>query len=439
VPFDRRTITLLIALAVIGAPALVVRALCFGKSCDNPADAAPEVPFCSLPPETRQLLSAGYREGRSPEVLTVAREPGIAGITGRANIPIPWPALGDHPETRVPLGFSGAGIDPDAKIPSGTPLDAVAQTEAAILGFDRPFPNVRAGEAVPGLAAGEPPRLLLELVVKGLGSDDLGGGAWPNLMRLLDAGPSTMDARTGSLPVDPSAVLTTLGAGGPPRQHGVTGSLIRNDDGALVPAFSRRASVPVIAALADDLDEALGQRPRIGLVAPAITDRGAIGGRWYLKGDRDDVVIARRGQLRAARALLGDGYGADRVPDLLVTVLEEARPEQDAGLPRLLAAAEKASRGSLTVVVTGTGAFADRAEASASEIATSIEDTVESHAEVVEAAVAGALFLDQDVLAREELSEDLIVEAVNRLENAAGGLLFGDTFSAIAVSFARFC
>ena len=109
---------------------------------------------------------------------------------------------------------------------------------------------------------------LLQVILKGVGSDDLEAqpDAWPFLRDLMSKGAATMDGETGSLPLDPAAMISTVGTGGSPSQHGITGEFVRTGEGRLVRAFSNEAETPVIATLADDLDEELEQRPLIGLV-----------------------------------------------------------------------------------------------------------------------------------------------------------------------------
>ena len=82
-------IVALSVIALILAPAAILRALCAGHSCDEPDEGGANVPFCSLPEERRSQIVAGFREGRSPDVLTVTA---------------------DASSGRVPVVFSGAGI-----------------------------------------------------------------------------------------------------------------------------------------------------------------------------------------------------------------------------------------------------------------------------------------------------------------------------------------
>src|SRR5437016_12472781 len=85
----RRLTVLLLALALIGIPAAVLRIGCVGNSCrsDAAAVAAP-APFCSLPPDLRTLITAGTYDGRSPDVI------GVGGSTPVVTDGVSWPSEG---------------------------------------------------------------------------------------------------------------------------------------------------------------------------------------------------------------------------------------------------------------------------------------------------------------------------------------------------------
>lgn len=389
----------------------------------------------------------------------MARGNFVAGGTGFGrNGPVPpWPSS-DLGGARVPIAFAGEGVA-RMNIPRGTTVTDIAPTLADIIDFERPFPEVRSGEPIAGVAAGQSPRLLLQVILKGLGSNDLEAqpDAWPFLRGLMDEGAATMDGDTGSLPLDPAAVVSTVGTGGSPSQHGITGEFVRSDEGRLVGSFSDGADSPVIATLADDLDEELGQRPLIGLVGATATDRGATGGEWYgSASDVDEVVIAPGDQVGPAVALLegnsgereragrvgGDEvFGADGVPDLVSVVMEGDIPRLDRGLKRIVTAAEEAAGGSVALAVTATGSTTvDRGTAAdivpGAGIARDLDAAVGER--VVEAAVPGGVFLDQSALTELELSEDVVIDELERLRGPEGDL-FEDVFPAIAVTFARYC
>lgn len=445
----RRLLTLLVVLAAIGVPAGVLQALCVGRSCEAESHGAPRVPFCPLPAALRDLLANGYREGRSPDVLGVVQDrPVYTEISG---IRLSWPAAGTAAgDTAVPLAFAGAGVRRDIELPSGVTLDRVAPTIAEILGFERPFPNVRSGTAFDGIAGGDAPTLVLLIGWKGVGAVDLSARPddWPFLASLLDEGAGTLEASAGSLPLDPAATLTTLGTGGLPSQHGITGSFVRNDTGEVVAAFGTGAPVPVIATLADDLDapsspgvpSPFEQRPVISLVATGDRDRGLVGGDWYENHDTDRVILAGGAEaVSSARSLLADNTD-DGAPDLLGVVLDGSIGSMDRRSEQIVAAAEDATAGSVLVVLAGTGPEASSTSADPDgALVSAVEDAVPGAAPAVAATVPGGIFLDQRVLTEAGVSGQVAVDALLGVTSSDGREMMADAFQGFAVSFARYC
>jgi hypothetical protein len=442
--FGRRLLVLLLVLAAIGVPAGVLRAACAGKSC--PANVAQaRVPFCPLPTELKAKLAAGFREGRSPDVMAVTGNHAVAGPAGAG----PWPSVNAASSgTAVPIAFFGTGIERGAVVPRGTGLDAIAPTLSDVLGFRRPHPDVRAGTAVAGISDGERPRLVLEVAWKGVGTQELRDDplSWRSLRSLMERGAATVVGTTGSLPLDPAATLTTIGTGGLPSQHGITGALVRNDHGRVVGAWGPGAPFSVIATLPDDLDQAMDQRPMIGLVASDEADRGIVGGNWYIGHDRDAIVVATGSSaVPAAEQLLAEGFGRDAVPDILAVVLDGPVGSIDRRTQELVAAAERAAGGSVAVAVAGTGGSGvdagstDGARIRVSDVVSQVDAGVSGDANVIAGAVSGGLFLDQGALAREGISADAVVRATMGVTALDGTRVFEDAFQGFAVSFERYC
>lgn len=354
---------------------------------------------------------------------------------------MPWPQATEDGPGIVPLVFAGEGVRAEAEVPDGTILHAVAPTIAEAIGLHRPHPGVRSGEAIPEVTdRSERPRLVVEVVWKGVGTTDLRADptAWPTLRGILEDHPGTLRATVGSLPLDPAAVLTTIGTGGLPRDHGITGTLVRNDRGTVVRAWSEASPFSVIAALGDDLDELLNQEPRVGTVITDVADRGVVGGTWYVDGDRDDLAVEPRPdrQVEAVARLLAEGYGRDDVPDLIAVVMRGSVSAMDRSLRRVVAAAEAATDGRVLVVVSATGPVEpDGIPASA------VEDEVERRlgTDVIEASAAGGFFVDQEVLASTGRSDDSVVRMLRSLRGPDGELLLADVFPQVAVTFARYC
>jgi hypothetical protein len=434
----RRMLVLLVVLGAIGIPAGVLNALCVGRSCPDPAPEAAPIPFCPHPEDVRALLVNGYREGRSPDVLGVAREVPIVTDLGGASAP--WPIVGVDLDLRVPIVFAGTGVRAGGAVPDGSTLAQIAPTVAEALGFDRPFPDVRSGTAIEGVASGEPPRLALLVVWKWTGTADLEAspGAWPFLTQLLDEGAGTLLGRTGSLPNDPTATITTIGTGGLPSEHGVTGSVVRGDDGDVVPAFGDGAPIPIISSLAEDLDDAGSQTPEIALVAPDELDRGLIGGGWYGEPDDDDVTVTPDavGAVRSLLSTRGGGAG----PDILGVVLGGTPKRLDRQTERIVRAARRAYDGSVLVVMAGTGSQErDPAAASDTDLVDAVEGAVPGSEPAVAAVVPGGIFLDREALTAEGVTGQVAVQALLGVTDDDGREIMADAFQGFAVSFARYC
>jgi hypothetical protein len=271
--------------------------------------------------------------------------------------------------------------------------------------------------------------MVLLLVVKGLSSGDLGSG-WSRLQAVGDEGVISGDVRIGSQPNDPTAIATTVGTGGLPSQHGITGAFVRNDLGKLVPAWGPGSPVSVIATLADDMDELLDQDPLIGLVAGSRNEQGLIAGNWYVDNDRDLMRSERSadGSVAAASELMKEGFGDDAVPDLLAVTLAGPPAAADRAIGALAELTDKAQQGA-AIVVTGTGPVPQ----DNGDVVKEIERSIEGDTKLIEGAVPGGFFVDQAALAETGKSEDEVIEAIK----STGA--FADAFAAITVAFARYC
>jgi hypothetical protein len=433
-------IVVLVALAV-AAPAAALRAMCVGRSCVREEPARTRVPFCSLPEDVRALLAAGFRDGRGPHLFAVAGTTPVRGASGVRGLPVPWPGRETGDPGTVPLAFAGDGVRAGTEVPDRAVLDSVAPTIAKAIGLDRPHPGVRSGRAIQGITdRSERPRLVVEVVWKGVGTAALRAdpAAWPTLRGIIEDHPGTLRATAGSLPLDPAAVLTTIGTGGLPRDHGITGALLRNDHGRVVRAWGRAAPYSVIAALGDDLDQELSQEPKVGAVVADVTDRGVVGGTWYVDGDADDLTIEPkpRRQVDAVDRLLADGYGRDDVPDLLAVVMRGSVAAMDQALREVVSTAEAVTGGRVLVVVTATGPV-EPAGVAADQVEADVEQQLGT--DVIEATATGGFFVDQDVLASTGRSDDRVVEVLRSLRGPNGEPLFADVFPQVALTFARYC
>jgi Type I phosphodiesterase / nucleotide pyrophosphatase len=431
---------MLVVLAAIGIPAAVLTATCAGRSCDASGGETVRVPFCPLPAALKDGIVNGFREGRSPDVLGVVS--GTSVFTDVDGLRTPWPAIGASTDPRVPLVFAGTGVTHGASVPDGTTLDRVAPTVSDVLGFERDHPEVRSGTSIAGIADGERPKLVLLIAWKGVGSSELEErpGDWPFLSSLLQDGTGTLEGAAGSLPLDPAATLTTIGTGGSPSQHGITGSYVRNGEGAVVQAYAPDAPVQIIATLADDLDHA-NPSTLVALVADDERDRGIVGGHWYPGEDPVDSVIGDSATSPlSVQVHLTTGYGADEVPDVIGVVLDGRVRSMDRWTREIVNEADRATSGSTLVVVAGSGSLeTDRLAVPDEGLVDAVEEAVPGDAPAVAATVPGGLFLDQAVLRDEQVTGQIAVDALLVATRPDGERMLADAFQGFAVSFARYC
>ena len=427
----RRLIILVVALALVGAPAIALRAFCVGESCAQEGGGTAAVPFCPLPADLRAHIEAGYRQGRSPDVMAATRDDQV--VTDAGGVRVSWPSASVQ-DTRVPIVFWGVGVNAGG-LPDGTGLDQIAPTLESILGFSRPHPQVRAGVAVDGVASDDRPRLVIMIAWEGAGSAGL--GAAPSARRLvadlMQRGAGTLDGTTGALPLDPTAGLTTIGTGALPSQHGITATLVRNDRGDVGPAWAEGAPLSVVSTLAEDFDRGFDERPRIGLIAGRPTDRGLIGGSWYPEHDQDQFRIGED-PLSSLRAMISTGFGSDDVTDIVGVAL--AGPLADVSrTTRALVSRVMHANIPTTFVIAGTG------QASRRPPTTSIADDVDAAigAPVVAATVPGGLFLDQSIMAANDVTSDDVVRAMDAMKAEDGSPVFADAYPGFAISFSRYC
>ena len=442
----RRATILLVVAAIVAAPGIVLQATCPGDSCARSGPV--RTPFCSLPEELRTKIAAGFREGRSPDVMAVTGGTGVVGSVPAVGAPTSvgsWPSTSSPNDTRTPIVFWGAGVHGASSVPAGAELRQIAPTIAQILRFERPFPGVRSGRPMPGIAGPDVPRLVLEVGWKGIGTADLEDDpdAWPFLRGLASSGAGTLDGEVGSLPMDPSAGLTTIGTGGLPSEHGITGGLVRSDGGEVVAAWTADAPTSVIATLPDDLDRAFAQRPLIGFVGSDPADRGIVGSGWYSERDRDDRVMTAddRARLRAVTRLLARGYGRDDVPDVLAVVMEGSVGSLDAELRRTVRAARSATAGRVLVVVTATGAWTapGSEQIEAADLERIVEAEIATDQPLIQAVVPGGFYLDQRAMTAAGVTGQIAQDAALAARGPGGSSIFVDAFQGFAVPFGRYC
>ncbi len=285
--------------------------------------------------------------------------------------------------------------------------------------------------------------LIVVVAWSGLGSPDLerAPDAWPFLHEALRRGSGSVDAATGSLPLDPAATLTTIGTGALPSSHGITGTVVRENDGRVSEAWSTPDAGSVIATFADDLDRAEGERSRVVGIVTGPSDRGIIGSGWYLDAPHDDTVVEIRAgsggpAARVADIVGGSPLGADRVTDILAVVLSGPLERVDADTAEIVTAVRRRVSDAVFVIA-GTGATRADASVDASELAAGIDASI--GADVSLTVGAGGLFLDRDVMIERSITSDRVADAMRNRRLPNGVPLFVDAYPSFAVAFSRYC
>lgn len=346
----------------------------------------------------------------------------------------PWPTV-EGPASGA-LVLWGHGVKPGAGVPPEAAADDIAPTLAELMDVERPHPEVRSGDPLPLVQDVAPPSLVVEIVWKGA---DPGTAEWTEL---LERGAGTLRLSLGSEPADPAAVLTTLGTGGIPAQHGVTGSLLRDDSGAVIRPWSKALPLSVIAGLGDDLDEATAQEALVGSILDSPTERGLVGGTWYVKGDEDDLIVSGSlgEDVAAVQRLLARGYGRDDVPDLIGMV--QAGPPADLfiALAAIEAAVTEAVGPRVTFVLIGLPAAQESTSDSLPRrVEEAVNELAPSGRDLIEAVVPGGVYLDQNELAAERIEDDKVIDRLRALTAPDGEPLFADVFPQIAISLGTYC
>lgn len=425
---DRRVGLFTLLVIAVGLPAVTLRSLCIGVDCEAARASGDPRPFCDLPAGVKAGLTHGYYDGRSPDVIAVTS----GDDRVRAGDAL-WPDPRDI-RTAMPVVFSGVGFDRGVDI-TGTPtLDQIAPTIAASIGLERPHPEVRSGRPIPAALGAGSPALTVLMVAQGVSASD--ARQMRSVVDLTEKGAASFDGRPGSLPVESAAAMATIGTGALPAEHGITGTYVRDDDGALVPAWSRSAPLNVVATFGDHLDDLTSERAKIALIGSFPSDRGLIGGRWYPDHDRDEVLLQPPRAPRVADAavsLLGSQrWGSDEVPDLVAVALRGEVDEIDEAVARIVSAGREGSR-AVSFVFTSVASDTSPTIGAGSLVREHLDDP-----RLVESVAGAGLYLDQGAMAERQASDNEVISQMRRWDLDGSSLLL-DVFSSRSIVFGRFC
>lgn len=142
-------------------------------------------------------------------------------------------------------------------------------------------------------SAGITPKLVVTVVWDGVGNVlERWPEQWPTLRRLEREGTSYLNATVGSSPSITPSTHATLGTGAFPRKHKVAGIFLRKHD-TVVEAFEETIPADLkLSTYGDDIDAALGNRPKMGMLGWSNWHLGMMGhGAGIAGGDHDHVAI----------------------------------------------------------------------------------------------------------------------------------------------------
>jgi predicted AlkP superfamily pyrophosphatase or phosphodiesterase len=276
------------------------------RSADEPSSAAsrlagesrvlqsndPVERACALDDDLLRRIWLGTFDARSEDVVLVPQKPNYTGTFDVVNHSGPWDYLG-----RVPLVLYGPRIAAQGPIDTPAELVDVYPTVGELTGVPL---EQRSGRVLDEALVDTPgrPKLIVTLVWDGAGINVLQRwpNEWPFLASLEQRGTSYREAFVGSSPTITPSIHTTLGTGTHPRRHGVTGIYFRNRSGDIVEAFlGGSPSAMRASTFADEIDSALGNRPKVGIVGWRTWQLGMLGHGGGLEGgDRDEVALFRK-------------------------------------------------------------------------------------------------------------------------------------------------
>lgn len=289
--------------SALGGFAWVVGGTLIGRAATQmgrpDARAVQEAAAADLGTEYMELVARAYRAGRSGDLQLLVAPFNSANYPQESAALLPRDPRTSHAAVwmyleRIPLVVYGPGIVEPSDSEERVSLADLAPTTAELIGFDE-WPDDREGRPLPGLTTtGVTPKIVFTFVIDGGGWNVLHQwpDAWPNLKRLMREGANYRDAIVGSFPAVTAAAHATIGTGTFPRQHGITGHNIRDDDdvrkayGEIGRADPSDILVPTLSDLWHDATDAW-----VGQIGYQIWHLGMLGRGGTGRAD-DDAPVA---------------------------------------------------------------------------------------------------------------------------------------------------
>lgn len=244
---------------------------------------------CALPKRELLRIWRGHHATHSEDITIVPQPPNYSGSFGTTSHSGPW----DYVQT-VPLILYGPGnIAAGGRVEGAANVTDVFPTAGKLTGVDLPARDGRVLDEA--LEEGASPKLIVTIVWDGVGRNvlDQWPDRWPTVAKLEREGTSYVDATVGSSPSITPATHSSLGTGSYPRDHGVTAIEMRTEDGSMKTSFAGKSPADLdLTTFADEIDRALGNEPKAGMLAWKSWHMGMLGHGAALEGgDRDQLAI----------------------------------------------------------------------------------------------------------------------------------------------------
>ena len=245
---------------------------------------------CGLKEGWLERIWRGYVPARSEDITIVPSLPNFPGGFYSVNHSGPFEYL-----QQVPLVLYGPGrIRASGRVYRPVTIADVYPTVGRSLNVRLPPRDGDILEEALATDARGRPRLVVTVVWDGVGRNVLERwpGRWPTLRRLEREGTSYLNATVGSSPSITPSTHATLGTGAFPRKHKVAGIFLRKNN-SVVEAFEETSPLDLkLSTYGDDIDAALHNRPKVGMVGWSNWHLGMMGhGAGIRGGDSDHVAI----------------------------------------------------------------------------------------------------------------------------------------------------
>ena len=294
----RKVLALSIGVAVVAAGAA---ALAWQRDTDNETSQLdvsertfstndPIERACDLPDRLLVRLWRGHHPVHSEDITTVPQAPNYSGSFGVTSHSGPW----DYVQN-IPLVLYGPGhIAAHGPLQEFASITDVFETAGRLTNVELPERRGNVLESALG-SSPTPPKLIAVVVWDGVGRNVLRRhpNAWPQLKRLEEKGTSYLGATVGSSPSITPATHSSLGTGSFPNEHGVTAIEYRTAGGDVRGAFAQKDPRDLtLTTIADEIDLALGNEPKVGMLAWKSWHLGMLGhGSATPEGDTDSLAL----------------------------------------------------------------------------------------------------------------------------------------------------